>query len=180
METAELAIIISVGSAAIAAISLGWNIYRDVILKPRAAVSVSRQNIIYPGSVPSSDYIGIRATNHGPGTVTLNTVCLLNTSLWKKLWRDESHAVLFHDYTNVHSSKLPAKLDVGETINLFVNYDKDCFLKGDYSKIGISDSFGKTHWAPKKQLSQLRKQWFSKFSKSEDDTAASLEQADTL
>ena len=141
METAELAIIISVGSAAIAAISLGWNIYRDVILKPRAAVSVSKQNIIYPGSVPSSNYICIRATN-------------------------------------VHSSKLPAKVDVGETINLFVNYDKDCFLKGDYSKIGISDSFGKTHWAPKKQLSQLRKQWFSKFSKSEDDTAASLDAQD--
>ena len=165
MDTAELAIIISVGSAAISAISLGWNIYRDVSLKPRAAVSVSKRNIFYLGSAPSPDYISIRATNHGPGQVTLNTLCLLNTSLWKKLWRDESHAVLCHDFTNVHSSKLPVKLEVGETIELFVDYDKDCVLKYDFSNIGISDSFGKIHWAPKKQLSQLRKEWFSKFGK---------------
>ena len=137
MELAQLAIVISVSSAAIAAISLGWNIYRDVILKPKAVVAVSRQNIISPGSAPSPDYIGISATNHGPGTVTLNSLILRNTSLWKKLWRDESHAVLFHDYTNRLSDNFPKKLDAGETINLFVNYDNDCFLKDDYNNIGI-------------------------------------------
>lgn len=163
MDNAQLAIIISVASAAIAAISLGWNIYRDVILKPKAVVSVARKNIVGPGIEPSPDYIGISATNHGPGPIILNTVVLRNTSLLKKITKEEGYAVLIHDYENLHSSRMPAKLDVGESVNLFVTYDLECFLSEDYTELGISDSFGRTNWAPKKSMKELRKKWLAEF-----------------
>jgi hypothetical protein len=163
MSTAEIAIIISVFSVIFAAVSLGWNIYRDVILKPKVVVSFDKKNIIVANRGPSPDFIGIHAVNHGPGPVILNTVVLKDTSIWKKITRKQNHAVLIHDYENPYSGKMPSKLEVGESIDLFVNYDNECFIKNNYSDLGISDSFGRTNWASRKYMAKLRKKWLENF-----------------
>lgn len=168
MNAAQLALLISLGSAIIAATSLGWNIYRDVILKARVRVSIAIKKIVQANAPPSPDYIGISATNHGPGSVTLQTIELRDTSLWKKLRRKQKYAVLTHDYTNPYSGHLPKKLEVGETLHLFLDYDGQCFLKEQFSHIGLLDSFGRTHWARQKTLKELRKGWREKFNATQD------------
>ena len=164
MSTAELAIIISIFSVVVAAISLGWNIYRDVVLKPKVIVTFAVKNIVGTGMKPSPDFVGISATNHGPGAVVLNSVVLKQSSFWKQITKKHKYGVLMIDYENPYSSKMPRKLEVGESIDLFVDYDEKCFLKEPFTQLGISDSFGRTNWAPKKTMKELRNNWKSKFS----------------
>ncbi len=163
MDSGSIAILISIASACIAAFSLGWNIYRDVILKARLKVTFSIKNIYMKGAPPGPDYIGISATNHGPGPVILNTIALRDSSLTKKLRKKERFAALNHDYENPLSSKLPLKLEMGETADYFVNFDEECFAQNEFTQLGITDSFGRTHWAPKKSMSHLRKRYSKEF-----------------
>ena len=74
MDNSIIAIIISIFSVLVAAVSLGWNIYRDVILKPKVVVTFAIKNIVGEGRAPSPDYVGISAVNHGPGPVIINTI----------------------------------------------------------------------------------------------------------
>ena len=163
MNTAELAILISIFSAILAAISLGWNIYRDVILKPKVVVTAAVKNIIGAGMEASPDYVGISATNHGPGPVILSTVALKETSMIKKILKKEKHAFLIHDYENPYSTKMPKKVDVGESVDLFVSYDKECFLKEPFTHIGVSDSFGRINWINAGIAKKLHNEWCCKF-----------------
>ena len=145
VDNANFALVISIISVALSMLSLGWNIYRDVVLKARVAVSFALKNIIQANAGPSPTYIGIRATNHGPGSVNLSSISLVQTSFWKTLFRKKKYAVLHHDHRNPFSGQLPCKLEVGETVDFFVDYDSDCFLKNDFTKLGIGDSFRRTH-----------------------------------
>ena len=158
MDISLTAIIISVFSVLVAAFSLGWNIYRDVIIKAKVVVSIDKSRIIST-SGSSPDYIAIKATNHGPGPIILNTISLKETSLSKWYFNLQKYAVLMYDFENPYTDHLPKKLEVGESLNLFFPYDKDCFLRESFTHIGITDSFGRTNWAPSKPLSNLQKKW---------------------
>jgi hypothetical protein len=163
METGTIAIMISVFSTAVAATSLGWNIYRDIILKARVHVNLAIKNIIQEGAPASPDYIGIHATNHGPGTISLSTISLMQSSIWRRVLRRRKFAFLMHDYENPYSAKLPRKLEVGESMDLFFNYDADCFLREAFTHLGLNDSFGRTHWVPRKSMRRLRQKWLTEF-----------------
>ncbi len=160
---AELAILISLFSVLIASISLGWNVYRDVILKPKVVVTVGIKKFIGELVDSSLPFIGVTATNHGPGSVTLNALELRETLLWKRITKTHKCAVLIHDYKNPYSAKMPKKLEVGDSLSLFVDYNSECFLKESFTQIGINDSFGRTNWASKKSLKEVRGRWLAEF-----------------
>jgi hypothetical protein len=163
MQQTDIAIAISLVSAFVAAISLGWNIYRDVILKPKVVVTLAIKNLISAGTPKSPDMVGISAVNHGPGSIIINSITLKETSVWKRILRKEQHAFLVHDYTNPYSDKLPKKLDVGETLNLFGPFDKECFSKHPFTHLGLADSFGRVHWAKRKSMARIRSRWIEKY-----------------
>ncbi len=165
MTTAETALSISIFSVAIAALSLGWNIYRDVILKAKIKIGFGVRTIIQHGNPERPEYVNITATNHGPGAVNLSMVQMKNSSWWRLLLRKEQHAVVIHDYTNPLSGQLPHKLEVGEKFDLLFPYDSECMLKSGWSHIGISDYFGRTHWAKSKQVKEALNQWKEDYSK---------------
>ncbi|MGH9932598.1 MAG: hypothetical protein ACREA9_25625 [Pyrinomonadaceae bacterium] len=150
-------------SLVIAAISLGWNIFRDIVLKGRLKVYFGPRVLITHGSDHRPEYLFLSATNHGPGSLKLQSVVLLQTSWWRHLFRRKKHAFLVHDFTNPLSGKLPTKLEVGESIDLLFPYDKDAFLSGDWTRVGITDSFGRTHWATDASVNDACKRWREKF-----------------
>lgn len=168
MDTAQVAILISIVSALIAVFALGWNVYRDVVLKAKVVVTFAVKKIIGAGMPPSPDYVGISATNHGPGPVTLNSIVLRDYTYLKKLRKRHKYAYLMQDYTNPYSTKMPKQLEVGESVGLFVDYDKECFLKDSYTQLGVSDSFGRTNWASKKTMRELREKWLEDFGSNTD------------
>lgn len=163
MTTSEIAIVISVASVSIAGFSLGWNIYRDVILKAKVVIDFSIGQLFQPDSSHQSDYINISAVNHGPGLVKLSTVKMKDSSWWRWLLRKEKYGFVIHDYRNPLSGQLPHKLEVGENFQLLFPYEEDCFLKNGWSHVGITDYFGRTHWAQSKQIKKAIKQWNEDF-----------------
>ena len=163
MSISVIARIISVFSVLVAAFSLGWNIYRDVILKPRVKVDFGVRIIVQEDTPERAKYVVLTATNHGPGIVNLSMVQMKDISLIKWLLRRQKYAVVLHDYTNPLSGQLPYKLEVGEKIDLLFPYNKECMLKEGWSHIGISDSFGRVHWARSKQVKEAIKKWRQDF-----------------
>ncbi len=149
---------ISFISLLIASLSLGWNIYRDVVLKPRVRAGFQVSNIVGPG-VPTRTFLSLSAVNHGPGRVTCNMIHVRTAPLWRRLLRRVRHGVIIGDWTNPLSARLPRALEVGETATLLIPYDRDCFLSTGVTDVGILDSFGRSHWAPRRDLERARAQF---------------------
>ena len=145
--------------------SLGWNIYRDVLLKAKATVSVGIKSVFHGNEVVIDETIGISVVNHGPGPLILDGIYVKNRSLWRRVFGKTLNAFIMHDYENPYSAKMPKKLDVGETANYYLNFDKNCFLKSPFNQIGLSDTFGRMNWARKSELREIRKTWLKKFGK---------------
>lgn len=163
MTESQIAILISALSAGIASFALGWNIYRDVVLKAKVRVSTTVVTIIHDSMPERPDFISVKATNYGPGIVHILMIEAKTSPLWRRLLRKTKHAVIMYDYTNPLSAKLPKKLEVGETADLLLPYTKESWPKEPFTHIGVSDSFGRVHWAPRKQLRKVREQWQEKF-----------------
>ena len=165
MDSATIAIVISIVSLIIAVFGLSWNIYRDIILKARVVVAASIKRTIYPGAPAGPNKICIVATNHGPGPVTINGILARDTSIWKKLRNKQLETFLLHDLNDQSGHILPSKLEVGETANLFFEYRIDAFLKTKFSSLGVTDTFGRVHKVSKKDLRKLYEDWNGTFNK---------------
>ena len=109
----KLAILISIGAIATSFLALGWNIYRDIILKPRLKVRLQISFIMH-GEYQSPSKISIEATNFGPNKIRCSAIHAKNATLWKRVFRKVEYAFIVHDYDDPYSTKLPCVLDVGE------------------------------------------------------------------
>jgi hypothetical protein len=161
----NLAILISFLSLLVAALSIGWNIYRDVIMKARLRVNFKIALISHPTLPKPLERINITATNFGPGKIKCNMLQLKETSFLKKILKKDKHAVLINDYTDPLSSKLPCDLETGESANFFFKLAEDCVLSKDWTHVGISDSYGRIHWAPKNNIAVAKKSFKEKYAK---------------
>jgi hypothetical protein len=81
MEKAALTI--SIISLLIAAFSLGWNIYKDIILKPKIKLSFGVKSITHDSHLNGETIISIQGVNMGPGQVTVGMLSIKDTSIWK-------------------------------------------------------------------------------------------------
>jgi hypothetical protein len=163
MATDQLALIVSVCSAILASLALGWNIYRDVVLKAKVVVSFSVVTILSEALPHKPQYLDITATNFGPGAVSLGTIIAADRPLWRRLLRKVRYAFIYPDYTNPLSARLPAKLETGDKLNLLLPFDEKCFLAHNYTSIGLSDFYDRTHWAPTSDLKKAYAKWLEKF-----------------
>lgn len=159
MSTAEIALCISIFSAVIASLSLGWNIYKELALRARVRVTLAVGKFVAEGMPPSEDHAFLEATNFGPGKIKLEMIWLQKSSLWLRLRKKTEHAALIYDYKNPRSAKLPTTLEVGERTMYPFPLDQDCFLANGFTHIGLRDSFGRMHWAPQKSVKEARGKW---------------------
>lgn len=158
MKPELVAILISSFSFGVAALSLGWNIYRDVILKAKVKVSVRKVVVASEGRQPSKKLL-ISAVNFGPGKIRLNIIRFMHSSLLQRLFKTWEHGVLIHDYRNPLSGQLPITLDIGEKVDLLFPWDEENICSSRPTHIGIADSFGRTHWCPRKEVHKSLNDW---------------------
>ena len=130
-----------------------------MLLKAKVRVGIETRVIIQEGAPPSPKFVGIHIANHGPGSVNLQSIALRDTSLWKWMFRKQRHAILNYDYNHPNTNHLPKKLEMGEVMDVFTSYNADCFLKNTFNRLGITDTFGRTHWAPRKSVPELQGKW---------------------
>ena len=155
MSSGEIALLISFGSLAIAATSLGWNIYRDVIRKPKLHVHLMVGQIAHSTFPENLGRVVVTVTNFGPGQTEANMLLLRKTSWWRRIFRRRVLAILIPDDDPL-SGRLPARLDVGQKVNLTFRFGPDIFLLKDFSQIGISDPFGKEYWCRKRDFGRAQ------------------------
>jgi len=159
---------ISLLSFALASLALGWNIYRDVILKARVRVHFSIVRVVSEDAqrlVPGERLLSIAVTNHGPGQVKITLIVgRYSVPFWKRpVQRPQHFVILKYLRTNPANRHLPQRLDVGDSLTLFLPYDERCFLSDDASQIGVSDSYGRYHYAPRKDVREAGKQFSKDF-----------------
>jgi hypothetical protein len=152
----QISVLISVCAFVISAFSLGWNVYRDVILKARLKVAFSASQIELHQGLPPRPVLLLTITNLGPGNVICNMAMLQKRPPWMQLFGLTTQAVIIHDVTDPLCFKLPFKLDVAQTAQLTFPITAD-FLDQPLLRIGVRDSFGRINWAPRRDIRQARK-----------------------
>ena len=158
----NLPIVISIVSMGVALFTLGWNIFRDVILKARVKVRFRVKTLVSPMSSESPTMLVLSVLNLGPGNIKINSPPKLKK---KKFLRKAKYAVLVHDYLDPLSAKIPCEIEVGDEKDFLFQFNMNCFLKEEYTHFGIKDSFGRTHWASRRDFKATKgtyKKWFEK------------------
>lgn len=161
MET--LPIIISIVSLSVAMLTLGWTIYRDAIQRPKFRTSIGINTIYQAGHDPDGPHIMVEALNLGPLPNRIMSV-----HAWKSWWQRKidpknSATFIYPDYHHWATTPAATRLEVGDEGRFVFPYDKDCFLKEDFARVGVSDGYGRIHWAPRAQLRRAREQYRKRF-----------------
>jgi len=170
----DKAIIISSISVGVSLFALGWNFYRDVVLKSRVKGNIAITNI-HHGNKIFGPFITFTITNLGPGKVHLESIYIAKLSWLRffgrkiaKIFKSESkYAHVMWDHTNEYSSKLPTSLDVGEKATFLLKSNQESFLSVNPTHAGITDSFGRFHWASTASLKATKSEYFEKYTMNE-------------
>jgi hypothetical protein len=142
-------------SLLIAALALGWNIYRDVIMKGRIKIKFCWRDIIDEQKI-TSNMIMLSGVNHGPGKVVLRMIITKNTSIIRRLRRTVEYGFVKLMYQpSEYSDKLPKELDIGDELNL-VFPSSAGFASAEFTHIGLRDNFDRIHWAKKKEVQAFK------------------------
>jgi hypothetical protein len=160
MSLALIALPISGLSVAVASLSLGWNIYRDVLAKPRVNVRMGIRLVVEYSESADSYVAWVRCVNIGPGKVTLELIVVRKRILagWGNGY-GRFGIIKFVASAITGGSTLPLTLDVGECADLLLPLNRDTFWGSNYSMLGIRDFHGCIHWAPSRDTRGARRQW---------------------
>ena len=143
--------------------NLWWNMYRELALRGRLRVDFGVKEIIQAGCRQAVTRVVVSATNWGPGVVTVSMIAYKEASLWRRLLRRVKIGVIIWDYTDALSSRLPQKLEVGDTVNLTLKYGPEFKLNPGVTHVGLNDSFGRSHWAPICDIRRFRRDYQENF-----------------
>lgn len=162
----NLPIVISIVSLVIAIFVLCWNIFRDVILKARVKVRFRVKTLVFPMSSDSSTMLALSVLNLGPGNIKINSLPILKK---KKFLRKAKYAVLIHDYLDDLGAKIPCELEVGDEKDFFFQFNMNCFLKEEYTHFGVKNSFGRNHWASRRDFKAVKGTYKKLFEKDDKE-----------
>lgn len=169
MTTADWALLISLLSASVSAASFIWNVWSKFIYpKAKVRTSFSVMNVI-SNAGQSPPFLNLNATNYGPGAVTLHAAVIRPKEeqgslpyFLRPLFRVGSRYGLLNpladfpnrmDFTEgPFSGGLPKKLDVGETFSARLGFRHQSLRDEDVLDVGFEDTFGRHHWAPRRQV----------------------------
>jgi hypothetical protein len=153
IDRADVAIFISALSFGVACSALGWNIFRELWLRPRLRVTLDIATISSEIMAPERKMV-ISGTNFGPGKIRVSIIHIRwkKASLFARFRRNVRQAVLIHDYKNPLSGQLPCTLDIGERVDLVFPFVRDSLLSQQPTRVGLRDYFGRDHWVPRKTL----------------------------
>jgi hypothetical protein len=147
---------ISILSLVLGATALGWNIYREVVLRGQVKTTLAIGEWHSPGGVIKEMYI--TAANRGPGPVQLQGFTI---DAPKDTNFDVRYHVLPVEWEHPMTTRFPRMLAVGEEARLVVKYCPELFLAGGATRVGLTDTFGRTHWTPRRDgrraLEQFKK-----------------------
>jgi hypothetical protein len=159
--------ITSMLAIAISSLTLGWTIYRDAIRKPKFRVDIAVKKIVQAGHDHDGPYIFVEALNLGPIPNRIGLTFLRKNWIRRRILdRRHGSAMLYPDYHHWATTKASTRLEIGDQANFVFPYNKEAFLKDNFSQVGVADGFGRIHWASRRDLRKARKKYRKDFPKS--------------
>jgi hypothetical protein len=138
--------ITSILAITISSLTLGWTIYRDAIRQPKFKVDVGVKKIMQAGREPEGPLLSVEALNMGPIPNRIGLTFVRKNWMKRRFFdRDRGSAMVYPDYNHRVATPASTRLEVGDQANFIFPYTKDCFLKEDFSQIGVADGFGRIH-----------------------------------
>lgn len=107
--------------------------------------------MVQAGREPDGPHIFVDALNMGPVSNRFGLV-FCRESWWQRRIEDTGGAFIYPDYAHGATTRGSVRIEVGDTATSVFPYDADCFLKEDFVQVGVSDGYGRMHWAPRAQL----------------------------
>jgi len=110
--------------------------------------------------------LALTATNMGPIGVTLYNTIGASFPWWRR--RAASIGLLnplprfpdwpgqFNDAAGPFAGGLPKKIEVGEQFAVYFVPDHETLASEKIDRIGFTDTFGRFHWAPRRDLAKAR------------------------
>jgi hypothetical protein len=174
MGVADWALVISICSAGVSVAGFVWNVWSKFIYpKPRVRVSFSFMTMLMPSAQDQSSLartennaLALTATNMGPIGVTLYNTIGASFPWWRR--RAASIGLLnplprfpdwpgqFNDAAGPFAGGLPKKVEVGEQFTVYFVPDHEALASEKLDRIGFTDTFGRFHWAPRRDLAKAR------------------------
>ena len=149
---------LSIFSIGLACLALGWNIYRDIVLKPRVQTTIGVYDVILEDGSTIGARIEVRATNFGPGEIVIHNLVASRRRLLNRPF-----TVIIAETRKPGCDSLPARKSVGDTVSVCVPYTGDSFLDQDFLRVGLVDTFSRFHWVTRKSLRQAKQQYSKDF-----------------
>ena len=163
MTTGDWALTISLLSLFVALASFLWNVWSKFIYpKPKVRTTFYIAERIEPGEPESPKFLSLTAINYGPGPVTLHSAITRNFR--KGFQRKRRYGFLnpIHNLSidenqsqGPFSGGLPKKIDVGETFSAYLPFKHNALRDGRIADVGFLDTFGRKHWAPRRQVQKV-------------------------
>ncbi len=153
-------------------LTLVWLIYKEFYFRARVSVE------FYLGSIELTDSsiptwaedspavisggvvnLTLSATNKGPGNVKITSIILKKSSFFRKLFRKVKYIWHPFGYDYFSTNEMPVEIKETNTATWSINYDQTVEnLLNEYTHIGVSDSYGRKHWASRKEFKKVKKE----------------------
>src|SRR5260221_6404738 len=110
----NLTITISTLALALSFVSLGWKIYRDIILKARLRVRFGVSQRIMPDGTVTAPFLQLAVVNLGLGDTRVVAARVRTRPFFLGWFRKESLSTAIDNFNDPFCAKLPATMAVGE------------------------------------------------------------------
>jgi hypothetical protein len=161
IEKMKFSDVIAVLALMLSGASVLWNIYKDILLKPKLKVKVQISVLLQPETTQKEPFIDTTSTNHGPGALTCESIFAKRRGFFRR-YRPK-YLYVIRDYMNPLSAQLPKKLEVGDRMTLLFHHREKAFLARKPTHVGIRDSFGRIHWADRSSVKQAVSEYLRDF-----------------
>lgn len=105
----NLTITISTLALALSFVSLGWNIYRDIILKPRLRVRFGVSQFLFPDNSVTPHFLKLSVVNLGPGDARVVAARARTRPFFLGWFDKERLSTVIHNYNDPFSPNYPQK-----------------------------------------------------------------------
>lgn len=161
LTTADWALVVSTFALLVSMMSLAWNVYRELGLRARLNISIKLVALGVGADGEIERRVLVHVVSRGPGSCHITNIAYKRT-VWQRFARKRKYGSVVPPVGDV-GDKLPAKLETGDAVHLFLPYEEGIFLKTRRASVGVKDSLGRYHWAPRNELRTIEKRYRQTF-----------------
>ncbi|APO74294.1 hypothetical protein AM571_CH01459 [Rhizobium etli 8C-3] len=152
-----ITLVLSTASFAVSLFIAGWTVFRDAIQKPKFRVTISIKKVFMPDGIKTiGPDIFVEALNLGPSPNRAVAVFARPSWLNRKLGKRSAY--IHPDYTHIANNVPKERIEVGNGATFVFPLSTNTFLDAGFSQVGVSDGFGKIHWADRKEMLKAAEQ----------------------